>query len=212
MLTPSAGDPPATDRSRTAPALLEDHVWRRSTRSRCNAAGSGYDGRGGRRPSSRALSARCSNTAPGETPRAPCRRSIRHGPMRSSTVPVSRVAARLPQALSPGARVGTRYPLRRLRDPLRRLRAAVPWLGSRWAGARFGQRQRSNRRAGASGDPARTRDGVSRHPARRARRGRAHPSAASQRGTLAAVEPSTCPDGAATKAARLTRNSTATLT
>ena len=33
-----------------------------------------------------------------------------------------------------------------------------------------------------------------------------------QRGTLAAVEPSTCPDGAATKAARLTRNSTATLT
>jgi acyl-CoA synthetase (AMP-forming)/AMP-acid ligase II len=33
-----------------------------------------------------------------------------------------------------------------------------------------------------------------------------------QRGTLAAVEPSTCRDGAATKAARLTRNSTATLT
>ena len=33
-----------------------------------------------------------------------------------------------------------------------------------------------------------------------------------QRGTLVAVEPSTCPDGAATKAARLTWNSTATQT
>jgi hypothetical protein len=126
--------------------------------------------------------------------------------MRNSTVPVSRVGARLPQAPSPGDRVGTRY-------PPRRLRAAVPWLRSRWAGARFGStttleptswricRPGPNpRRCFTSPCSPSTSQPRSPHPR--------HP----QRGTLAAVEPSTCPDGAATKAARLTRNSTATLT
>jgi hypothetical protein len=177
MLTPSARDPAATDRSQTAPALLEDHGWRRSTRSRCNAAGSGCDGRGGRRPSSRArsASARTQRPAKRHAHRVDVRSDMDLCGARPCRFPGS--AHGCPKHCHPATASAHDTHC----DAYVLLFLAALALG--WC--TFRSRTTLEPTAGVSADPARTRDGVSRHPARR---------------TLAAVEPSTCPDGAATKA------------